>query len=332
MNKVYNFGINNLLPERVGGKQKKWNILNNLGLNVECQSQDFGKDIVKQNYALENNFNRLNCPRKLITGEATFEDIFLHMTKRQRLTNERSRKLLTTAGTMSKHKYPVNFFNPDPDNFIQHMDYREEMEKVHPSVLKHEWNIMQKFLIAYGIEFGKGTNWYYKPPSIPPPKHRHLPLPDEMYKILHYNYTNDKLKNAFIKYSINFSTIFGWRNPSELCLQKISDIDLINGKITITEKKKHNKKRTIVPDYKEIINSKQIKSLKNWIEIWRPKITKNEEHDDFLFVRLTDGKPLTEMQYTRFIQYYVGKIFSKFKLYSTRHFCATGLLITEYLK
>jgi hypothetical protein len=177
-----------------GGDIKKCDVLNNIGLNVECQSQDTGKDIVKQNYALENNFNRLNCPRKLIAGETTFEDIFLHMTKRQRLTDDRARKLLTTAGTMSKHKFPVDFFNPDPDNFIQHMDYREDIEKVHPSALKHEWTVIQKFLIAYAIEFGKGTEWYYKPPSMPPPKQKYIPLPDEMYKILLVNYVYRKFQ------------------------------------------------------------------------------------------------------------------------------------------
>jgi integrase len=37
------------------------------------------------------------------------------------------------------------------------------------------------------------------------------------------------------------------------------------------------------------------------------------------------------MQYTRFIDYYVRKIFPKFTLYSTRHYSATGLLIREYI-
>jgi integrase len=191
---------------------------------------------------------------------------------------------------------------------------------------------MQKFLTAYEIEFAAGTNWFYKPPSLPPPKQRHIYLPDEMYDILHYKYTKDKLKDAFIQYSLTFSTIFGWRNPSELCSQKISDIDIDNRLITITEKKKHNKKRIISPKYEEIFDCKQIKSLKNWIDVWRPKLQKNNKFNDFLFVRLTDGTPITEMQYTKFINYYVRPVFPKFKLYSTRHFCARGILIREYIK
>ena len=217
-----------------GGDIQECNFLNNLGQSIEEQkSQTIGKDIVKQEYALKNNIDRLNCPRILKIGESTFRDLKTHMMKRQRLTEQRANKLLTTAGTMSKHTVSVDFFNPDPDNFIKHMDYREEIEEVHPSVLKYEWTVMQKILTAYAIEFGKGKNWYYKPPGIPPPKPRHIPLPEEMYNILHYKYTDNKIINALLQYSLTFSTILGWRNPSELCLQKISDIDLKNGQIII---------------------------------------------------------------------------------------------------
>jgi integrase len=318
-------------PLDCGGDIKECELLNDLGLNVECQSQNIGKDIVKQEYALKNNLKYLKSSRILKIGESTFGDFRKHMIKRQRLTEKRTDKLLTTAGTMSRHIQPVNFFNPNPDNFINHMDYREEIEQVHPSVLKYEWIVMQKILTAFGINFGEGTDWYYKPPSIPPPKPRFIPLPDEMYNITHYKYTDNKLLNVFLQYSLTLSCILGWRNPSELCIQKISDIDLDIGQIIITEKKKHNKKRKIIPDYKDIINSKQVKSLKNWIEIWRQQFPRIKEFDDYLFVRHTDGKPLSEMQYTRLINYYVNPIFLRFSPGTTRHYCATGILIREYI-
>ena len=48
MENLNNIDINNLLPVEAGGDKKECEILNNLGKIVECQSQDIGKDIVKQ--------------------------------------------------------------------------------------------------------------------------------------------------------------------------------------------------------------------------------------------------------------------------------------------
>ena len=198
-------------------------------------------------------------------------------------------------------------------------------------MLKLIWQITQKFLTAFGIPFGPGCVWNYKPPSCPPSKIRKILLPDQIYNMIHYNYTKDKTKNIFIQYTLLHSCIFGWRNPSELCLLKLDDVDLDNNSIVITEKKKHNRKRLIITDYLQIIDNIHVKSFKNWIDVWRPRIS-SQHSQDYLYISPRDGRPLREMQYTRYINYYVNPVFPSFKLYDTRHFCATGLFICEKLK
>jgi len=274
--------------------------------------------------------NRLEIPITLTPRQATFDDIAIHMIYRQRLSQRYTERLLETAQNMTKHIIPVDLEKPDFLNFMQHMDYCEQIEQVSPCMLKRQWTIMQHILTAYGIPYGKGTIWNYRPPSIPPPKPRYIPLPDEMHKILHYKYSKDKLKNACLHYPLMHSVIFGWRNPSEMCLLKTTDIDFDNGSVIITEKKKHYKQRKLITKYQQILAHPRLKSLKNWIDIWRTKIT-TQHSKDYLYIRWTDGKPIGEMQFTRLIEYYVQPVFPKFQLYSTRHFCATATLIREYL-
>jgi len=158
-------------------------VLENLGQGHVEQldpHQDVG-DMVENKYDLvENSFNRLDCLITLTPGESTFEDISLHMMIRQRMTPERTKRLLGHAGFMANHIVPVNFFNPNFQNFIAHMDYREQIEGAGASALKFEWIVMQKFLKAYSIPFGEGNLWDYKPPSIPSPKQRVIPLPNQV--------------------------------------------------------------------------------------------------------------------------------------------------------
>ena len=58
------------------------------------------------------------------------------------------------------------------------------------------------------------------------------------------------------------------------------------------------------------------------------KFQRVKDFDDFLFVRHTDGTKISEMQYTRLVDYYVKPIFPRFTPGTTRHFCATGMLIS----
>lgn len=272
--------------------------------------------------------NRLECPITLNIGESTFDDIRIHMIYRQRLSQERTNRLLIHAGTMANHPIvPINFLDPNYQNFIRHMDYIEQIENTTPSMLKYKWILMQKILTTFGIPFGKGQIWNYTPPSIPPPRPRNIPLPDQVYQLIHNHYSSDKYTNALVQYLLLHSFILGMRNPSEICMMKTQDIDLDKGTIIIREKKKHNRERIIAPP-PSLLNSRYRKSYRNWIQIYRP-LRENPSSDDYLYLRHTDGQPLSPMQITQFITRTVRPYFPSFQLYCTRHWCAIALLIRE---
>jgi hypothetical protein len=278
---------------------------------------------------ISNVLNRLETPITITSGETSFIEIANHMRCRQRISPKRIQRMLTFAGHLMQ-KHDIDFLHPDFEQFIHFMDFLEETECISPHMLKYIWLIQQKFLTCFGISFGPGTTWNYKPPSCPPAKPREIQLPNEMYDIIHHSYSSDKVMNSFLQYSILHSCMFGWRNPSELCMLRVGDVDFDNNSIIVTEKKKHDRKRLLVTDYPEIINSRHIKSIRNWVDVWRPRIETSKSGDS-LFITPRDGTPIREMQYSRYIHYYVTPMYPVFKPYNTRHFCATGLLIREKL-
>jgi integrase len=139
---------------------------------------------------------------------------------------------------------PVDFRNPTYENFIRHMDYREQTG-VGYAALRHEWDAMKMFLRAYGI-----PEWNYKPPSKKTPKPRNLPLPDIVYHMMRHTYSDNDYENALYQYLFVFGFTIGWRVPSEICEMKLDDVfidDNQTGFIIITETKKSKKTRRITP-------------------------------------------------------------------------------------
>ena len=96
--------------------------------------------------------------------------------------------------------------------------------------------------------------------------------------------------NKEIRYLLTHNFMIGWRVPSEPAIMRISDIDFDNGSIVITEPKKHQRKRIIIPE-EHILTGKRYKSFKNWVDYWRPKV-ENQHSGDYLYLR-PNGKPFT---------------------------------------
>ena len=123
--------------------------------------------------------------------------------------------------------------------------------------------------------------------------------------------------------------MIGWRNPSELCVLTVDDVNVEDGIIMITEPKKHYSTRMLVPGY-SIMNGKNRKSFKYYLDHWRPKV-ENQYSKNAFYLR-EDGRPIEIDQYRAFIQRYVKSEFPKFHLYTTRHWCAIAKLISSRLK
>ena len=92
----------------------------------------------------------------------------------------------------------------------------------------------------------------------------------------------------------------------------------------ITEPKKYRSKRVVVPEKQIIINPKS-KSLKNYIDIWRPRV-ENQKSNDSLFLK-SDGLPFTSDCLRHNLCRHGKKVWPYYKPSDMRHWCAIARLI-----
>jgi len=321
------FTVTNSL-ELVGGTQKTWKeMITQIGQTIEQpNTQTSRQDMSSLNYNVTH-LNRMDCPLQLNPQTATFNDIAIHALLRQRLKPSTIEKHLRYARFMETHIIPVDFRNPSFENFLRHMDYREQIEQATPNALIHQWKAMQTFLKAYGIPFGEGTGWNYRPPSAQQPRKRILPLPETVNQFFHHTYAEDPYENALYQYLFYHSFLIGWRVPSEIITMKVSDIHLDSPKphIMITEPKKHNRTRLLYNIEPAILTSSIHKSFKNWIEHWRPKVA-NQNSGDALYLQ-SDGKPFTTRHLGHNLSKHGKQIWKEFRPYDMQHWCAVARLI-----
>ena len=306
----------------VGGERENWKIiLEEISQrHIEYHNPN-GKDMGDLRYVIKK-VNRFNCPLTLNPQESTFLDVGVWAYFHKRLSISTIEKRLRYARFMEKHPIPVDFKNPNYENFRRHMDYREEIEQASPHALIHEWKTMRMFLEAYGIPI-----WPYKPPYAPKHQRRILPFPDTVKQFFYHRYSKDEYENALYQYLFYHSFMIGWRVPSEIIEMTIDDVFIDSqgrGTITITETKKHRQKRTILPE-KYILSSQSHKSLKNWIDHWRPKV-ENQHSGNSLYLQ-PDGKPFTVRHLGHKLSLHGKKIWPHFRPYDMRHWCAVARLI-----
>ncbi len=306
----------------VGGKNQAWNILEDIGQNVEHLDPQLDGEVMGElDYVTK--FNRLNCPIILDPENTTFDDIRLHAHLRQRLADSTIEKNLRYARFMENHPMSVNFRDPSYENFMQHMDYREEIENATPSALKNEWKAMLMFLRAWGKE----RQWNgYKSPYYAVNQEIILPYPETVHNFFHYKYSNETYETKLYQYIFFIGFFFGVRPPSELCNMTIDNIKINSrgkGMITVIEAKKHGRKRTLVPE-KYLLSSKVHKSLKNWIDHWRPKVADENERALFL---TTEGNSFTPRYMGKKLREHGKKVWKDFHPYVMRHWCATARMI-----
>ncbi|RLF56264.1 MAG: hypothetical protein DRN27_09760 [Thermoplasmata archaeon] len=308
----------------VGGKNKVWKqFLEELGKNHIKQPNpqlEVKEMEVLPEYEI-NQFKRTDFPITLKPGKSSFSDVALHAQLRQRLSKNTIEKHLRYARFMETHEVPVNFRNPNFRNFINHMDFREQSGAGY-SALRHEWDAMKMFLRAYNVSL-----WDYKPPRKKTPKPRNLPLPDTVYRMMHFKYSDDIYENALFQYLFTLGFTIGFRVPSEICELKLEDVfldDNLTGFLIITETKKRKSTRTVTPR-KQILSSPTHKSLKNYIDHWRPKVV-NQFSGDALFL-WKSGKPITVRTLGHKLSEQGKKVWKPFQPYDMRRWCAIARLI-----
>lgn len=313
----------------VGGNNQKWqNILEKLGQrHIEYLKPQLDGEVMGELEYVIKKLHRLNCPITLNPQDSTFLDVAVWSYFQKRLSISTIEKRLRYARFMENHLMPVNFSNPNYENFRRHMDYREEIEQASPNALVHEWKTMRMFLDAFNIPI-----WPYKPPIAPKHKKRILPFPDVVRQYFYYDYSDDPYERALYRYLFYHSFLIGWRVPSEICEMTVNDVIIDNkgrGSITITETKKSRSRRTILPE-NFILSSRSHKSIKNWIDKWRPKV-ENQYSGDVLYLQ-PSGKPFTVRHLGHKLSKHGKKIWSYFRPYDMRHWCAVARLIETKIK
>jgi len=199
---------------------------------------------------------------------------------------------ITNARLMARHPcYPVNWFTFDeePEQVINQLMYQINVEYpkkaeetgiptygIHQ--IHNEWKTINTFAEAFGTDI----NWWgWSPPPRPDHKVKNIPRPKTVNKLIHNKYTNNRYTNALIRTLLTVGFHTGLR-PGELITLVTKNVDFENGYIIITEQKKRYRNRQIWIDH-SVMYSRQQNSIKNWLEIWRPRAS--VKYDGFIFVK-----------------------------------------------
>lgn len=325
--------------ELVGGNNQVWKNI------VQKRSQPYvkhprpikGAGMVKQPYELAKKLDieRLNNPylihpENYETQQDLFDAIKHWWVFKYRKKESTIKDRLRYAQKMSEHPiFPINWlkFNPvQIINYLEHREYVDYQNNRGKHQIINEWKTVKTFAKAFGID---ANLWGYTPPCPPKAKVKQIPLPPTVHKLLHTRYSNNNYDNALVTHILTHSFHIGWR-PSEVLIQSVNDVYIDEGYLIITETKKYNQPRQIWPD-KAIMTSKQKKSLKNYIECWRPQVA-NEHSGDYLYLQRS-GEPFKSTQHLRkYLKDHIGNRYEDFHPYLWRHWCAIARLIRSKIE
>lgn len=309
-----------------GGNNQKWNISHRLGLSVEQQPPNKGEEMVKSCYDLSRH-TRLENPTVLDPDTFTsIEEFYLavkyqytHRFRNKPITVDRA---IRRARTMQNHPvFPIDVMHLTPAQVIAYLDYREHQEQAPPNAIKNDWKHIKIFARAVGIDI---NNWNYRPPRLPTPKTMIVPFPKDVHRLIHYQYSKDPYENALYQYMMFHSFMIGMRMPSEMYCLNVSDIHLEDGYIIIHEEKKYGQQRQIFLE-NDILTRTTRKSLKNWIDKWRPKV-ENQYSGDRLFLS-PSGKPFSKDYLRTRLSIQGKKVWNDYHPYVSRRWCAIARLI-----
>ena len=267
--------------------------------------------------------DRLKVPITLNPKEATLHDVYVHLLLRQRLKDTTAKKTIQGLQRITDHPFGPKLDEPTLENWVRYADYREQIEQAKPYSIINDWKYWKRYLVTCGIPI-----FTYRPPTKPGYQFRKIPMPEKVHELINLKYSDDDYKNALVQYSLMHSFLIGWRNPSEICKMKVTDIDLDDGILVITEQKKRNSTRIIAPERK-LMDSHNCKSFKNWIDKWRVKV-ENSKSNDALYLNI-NGTPIKPDSYRTMLNKKVKPHCPYFSPYLTRHWCATARLVKEFV-
>jgi site-specific recombinase XerD len=315
----------------VGGKQNLCNILPKLSQSIEPSFTPHpGEDSVDLEYELKKRYE-LTKPR--LINPADYNDLesllnavghWWEFTMRKRNTTYHQRRNLLMEMATSD-VFPIDLFDLNPNQVYYQLTYLEEnYNKVSnrdgKDAIRNRWKAITMYAKSIGMDT---SSWNYVPPARGKPKHKVVPLPETVHRLIHAEYSEDPYENALFQYLMMHGFAIGWRCPSEPAFMKVGDIHIDEGYVHFYQPKVETYRMSVLEP--ELMMMTTRKSFKNWIDKWRPKVT-NQHSGDFLYLE-PSGKPFTKHYLNKRMNLFGKSIWSEFHPYCQRDFCFIARLI-----
>lgn len=265
---------------------------------------------------------------KVPHNDWTTDELVMYLRDYKRRNPSTIQKRLAHLRFMQEHEaMPVRMHGSRYEvvnSFYLYVRYRETVEGArHGAVINDH-----KAIRTLGDFLGIPREVWPTAPTAPKTDERWLPTPEEVYDLLHADYTprpNVSYENALVKALLLLDYGIGVRFPSEAHALKLRDFDPDRHLLVITEPKKSGRRRTLLLEPEWLCCSKQHASLANYLK-WRDKVDPERKQEAF-FLK-PDGTPFaSKFGMLKFVRGHVVKRFPWFHPYQGRHWCANARLI-----
>jgi len=313
-----------------GGTKKTWNHYFQPGQYRINNHPYLWKDSVKKTEDLKKYFElksqNVLDPTNYKNLDDFIPDLEQWFIETQRQSSNTFNKRQSLIRSMANSPYfPIDWLHLDSSQIILHLNcfehnYSKETPRQGADAVRNRWKTITMVAKAQGIDTDK---WNYVPPSRGKPKHKIIPLPKDIYKIIHHYYSKDPYENALLQYFNYHSFFIGWRCPSEPVQLKLDHINIDDGYIHFYQPKVDEWRLSDLEPELTTISTR--KSFKNWIDIHRPKV-ENQYSKDYVYLTKT-GKPFTENYLRKYLNDHIKPVWEKFHPYVYRNWCYIARLI-----
>lgn len=259
----------------------------------------------------------------------TMDEFVVYLREYKRRQPATITKRLTQLAFMERHAHMPVKLHADRytlvNTFYLYVSYREHVEREGAGALIND----HKAIRSLGDFLGIPREVWPTRPTMPATDERWLPSPEQVYELLHADYTryaSSSYDNALIRALLTFDFCFGPRFPSEAHVLALKDFRPQQHVIVITEPKKSGRRRTLLIEPEWMCCSTRHPSLETYRSVWRAKVDPDARQTAF-FLK-SDGEPFsTKDAMRKFVNDAVKPLFPWYHGYLGRHWCANARLI-----
>lgn len=262
--------------------------------------------------------------------EWTYDEFLRHMVTVQKLRaktlqgrDSTARQRVRYMTFLEEHEAaPVQLRPPDKDSWLDHVQYRMDEEGQSGTTMNQYRKGLKSLLKFLGIRPWPCLNTAFD--ETPP----HWTLPDDetvrrfwMEKLHPYEYLGATYAHIF-----HFGFHMGVRPPSELVALSVDDVDFRERTVYVTQVKKGGEilPREDVDAF--VLDAPNAKSLKNYLDHWRPIVDTGESDAFFLN---NHGQRFNVQSLGAHLSKLGKKIWPRFTPYTMRRWFATEFLIAN---